>query len=372
MKVERMTLSIVSACCFQLLWCRKVLPLLLLLPAGLLGTLESHADEIHVTGGRDYQGVTITSATWEQVEYSLQGVTTSQKIAADRVLELVFSLEPVAMGRGRGALEQGDYEGAVDALKNSTNQGDPRHRANAKYLYGLALLRWGEQDPVHLPQAIVALGEFLSEFEQGRDYYVPHARMALSEAQRRSGNWTEAGQALEVLARGDLGKHWILGASLGNAEVLLAQDKWAEAREVFSSVANNSQAGARLSTEAWLGYATCQVGQKQWSSATDTVRQKILETRDRNVVAMTSARARAWLIWGRATQGKSPDDREELQWAMIRYFRASVIATTGDGEILAEALFRAKSAAKALGQTDRVEELTQRLQQLVPNSPWNR
>jgi len=57
---------------------------------------------------------------------------------------------------------------------------------------------------------------------------------------------------------------------------------------------------------------------------------------------------------------------------MIRYFRASVIATTGDGEILAEALFRAKSAAKALGQTDRVEELTQRLQQLVPNSPWNR
>jgi hypothetical protein len=57
---------------------------------------------------------------------------------------------------------------------------------------------------------------------------------------------------------------------------------------------------------------------------------------------------------------------------MIRYFRASVIATTGDGEILAEALFRAKSAAKALGQTDRVEELTQRLQQLVPNSTWNR
>ncbi len=372
MKDGWMTFFSVSVCCFQRAWRRNRPSLILLLCAGLAGTPDSHADEIYVTGGRDYQGVTITTATWEQVEYRLQGVSTSQKIAADRVLEMVFSLEPVGIGRGRGALEQGDYEGAVEALKSSTSQGDPRQRANAKYLYGMALLRWGEQDPVHLPEAVVALGEYLSEFEQARDYYVPHARMALAEAHRRSGNWTEAGQALAVLSRGDMGKHWILGATLGKAQVLLAQDQWVEARESFSSVANDSQAGARLAAEAWLGYAACQIGQKQWGSATDTVRQKILETRDRNIETMTSARARAWLIWGRATQGRSPDDRAELQWAMIRYFRAAVIANAGDGEILAEALFRAKSAAKALGQSDRVEELTQRLQQLVPNSTWNR
>ena len=35
-------------------------------PAGVL-----HGDEIIVSGGRNYEDVTITSATWEQVQYRL-------------------------------------------------------------------------------------------------------------------------------------------------------------------------------------------------------------------------------------------------------------------------------------------------------------
>ena len=78
------------------------------------------------------------------------------------------------------------------------------------------------------------------------------------------------------------------------------------------------------------------------------------------------------MIWGRATQEQAAGNKTQLQWALIRYLRAAVIANTGDSEVLAEAIFRAKSVAVELGQNDRAEELAQRLQKLVPNSAWNK
>ncbi|MDE0959708.1 MAG: hypothetical protein OSB09_02920 [Planctomycetota bacterium] len=345
--------------------------MLLFLASALVGHSSLCADEIIVTGGRNYEGVTIMSASWEQVEYRLPGVSKSQKVSSDKVLELHFSGEPTTLSRGRGALEQGDLAGAVNSLKSASSQGSDRHRANASYLHAVALLRQGQQDASKIPLAMAAFDAFLAQHESKKDFYVPLARLGLSTAYKISGKWSEAEQSLLPLARGDMGKRWILGGTLGRAEVLLAQDNWTEARELFSSVANDSEAGASVGADAWLGYASCQLGQKQWSSATDTVRQKVLENRDRNAIVSTAARAKAWLIWGRASQGQAAGDRTQLQWAMIRYFRAAVVATAGDGEILAESLFRAKSAAKELGMNDRVDELSQRLQKLVPNSVWN-
>ena len=147
---------------------------------------------------------------------------------------------------------------------------------------------------------------------------------------------------------------------------------WVEAREIFSSVANDSAADSGMVSSAWLGYAACQLGQSQWSSAVDTVRQNVLESRNSDMARLDGARAKGWLIWGRATQEQASGDQTQLQWAMIRYLRAAVIATTGDSEVLAEAIFRAKTVAVELGQNDKAEELAQRLQKLVPNSTWNK
>ena len=87
---------------------------------------------------------------------------------------------------------------------------------------------------------------------------------------------------------------------------------------------------------------------------------------------LDAAKARGWLIWGQATQQQASGDRTQLQWAMIRYLRAAVIATKGDSETLAEAIYRAKTVAVELGDEARVEELARRLQKLVPNSVWNK
>lgn len=338
----------------------------------LISTASVSGDQIIVSGGRNYEDVTITSATWEQVQYRLPGVSTAQKVDADRVLELIFDQEPSSLSRGRGALQQGDWDGAVSSLRSATSLSNPRQKADAMYLYGVALAQLGNQDPAQRGAAVEALEAYLNEFESKKDFYVPHARMALSEVHRRGESWSDAGNALSSLARGDLGKRWVLGAKLGNSEILLAQDKFVEAREVFSAVANDSEADSGMVSSAWLGYAVCQLGQKQWSAATDTVRKKVLESRNAEISNLSGAKARAWLIWGRATQEQASGDKKELQWAMIRYLRAAVIANTGDSETLAEAIYRAKTAAVELGETERAAELAQRLQKLVPNSAWNK
>ncbi len=345
---------------------------LILALAGLLPASEVRGDQIIVSGGRNYDDVKIVSATWEQVQYRLPGVSTVQKVAADRVEKLVFDQEPSSLSRGRGALEQGDWEGAANALRSATSLGDPRQKADSMYLYGLSLMRWSQQDSSQRDAAVTALEGYLGQFEASKDFYVPHARIALAEAHRFAGDWSSAEQALAPLAGGNLGKHWVLGARLGSGEILLGQGKFVEAREIFSAVANDSAADSGMVSAAWLGYASCQLGQSQWSSAVDTVRQKILESRTSGVARLDGAKARGWLIWGRATQEQASGNRTELQWAMIRYLRAAVIATTGESEVLAEAIYRAKTVAVELGQNERAAELTQRLQKLVPNSAWNK
>ncbi|OUU25581.1 MAG: hypothetical protein CBC13_01900 [Planctomycetia bacterium TMED53] len=356
----------------DLLRSSKLLALILgslLIPLDLDGL---RADQIIVSGGRNYEDVTITGATYEQVQFKLPGVSTSQKVDADKVLQLVFSRESSSLARGRGAFENGDWETAANSFKSATSMGDALKKSSAMYMHGLSLLRWGDADASKYAAAISALEAYLSEFEGKKDFYVPHARMALSEAHRKAGNYSEAESALSSLASGSLGRRWVLGARLGKAQSLLAQDKWPQSREEFSSVSNDSNASTDQICQAWIGYASAQQGQKQWRQAADTIRKQILETRNKEILANTAARAHAWLVWGRSTEEQAGGDAGELQWAMIRYLRAAVMASGGNGEVLAEALYRAKELAKKQGDSERAESLTQRLKQVAPDSRWNK
>ena len=250
--------------------------------------------------------------------------------------------------------------------------GDALKKSSAMYMHGLSLLRWGDSDATKYKEAVSALEAYLNEFESKKDFYVPHARMAISEAHRKSGNYSEAESALSSLASGNMGRRWVVGARLGKAQSLLSQENWGACREEFSSVSNDSNASTDQICQAWIGYASAQQGQKQWKQAADTVRQQILETRNKDVLGNTAARAHGWLVWGRSTEEQAGGDAGELQWAMIRYLRAAVMASTGNGEVLAEALYRAKELAKKQGDTDRAESLTQRLKQVAPDSRWNK
>jgi len=192
-------------------------PLLMVMSSNAL-----FADQIIVTGGRNYEDVTITGATYEQVQFKLPGVSTSQKVDADKVLQLVFSRESSSLARGRGAFEKGDWETASNSFQSAKSMGDALKKSSAMYMHGLALLRWGDTDASKYAAAVDVLNAYLTEFEGKKDFYVPHARMALSEAHRKAGNYSEAESALANLASGNLGRRWVLGARLGKAQSLLA------------------------------------------------------------------------------------------------------------------------------------------------------
>ena len=149
-----------------------------LLPAFFAGGLQ--ADQIIVSGGRNYEDVTITNASYEQVQFRLPGVSTTQKVNADKVEKLIFSRESSSLTRGRGAFEQGDWETAASSFKAATSMGDALKKSSAMYMHGLALLRWGDVESAKYATAVSALKAYLTEFESDKDFYVPHARMALS------------------------------------------------------------------------------------------------------------------------------------------------------------------------------------------------
>ena len=48
------------------------------------------------------------------------------------------------------------------------------------------------------------------------------------------------------------------------------------------------------------------------------------------------------------------------------------MASGAKGEVLAEALYRARELAKKQGDSDRAESLTQRMKQVAPESRWNK
>ncbi|MFQ5655481.1 MAG: hypothetical protein ACE5GW_12220, partial [Planctomycetota bacterium] len=156
--------------------------------------------------------------------------------------------------------------------------------------------------------------------------------------------------------------------------VRLAQGKFADARRLYGDLNADPAVVAShdFRLQAQLGYARCQIGQKQYRAAAETVKEKILQAKRTETPRLDHYRAQAWIIWGIADEGLATGDREKLEWALIHYLRGAILAGSGNREDLAEALYRAKEIWKRLGQDERAEELKQRLSKLCPDSPWNK
>jgi hypothetical protein len=291
---------------------------------------------------------------------------------SERVEEIRWTSEPSTISRGRGYLASGDYARAASAFKAGATEQVEVHALNAEFLVGVAELGAATQDESHLAAAIAALGAYIQKAKPKKHYYVPEAIQLLADAHVRAKDFAKASQVLGDLTGGQMGKKWVEAGKLKSAQALLAQQKFAEAREVFREVQGSANAG--FATEARIGYASCQVGQQQYGGAVESLRELLGDGRNERNTAPPrygELRARAWIVYGQAEEAAAGGDRTKLQWAAIRYLRAATVGTAG-GETFAEALFRAKAVFAQLGEDERVQTLSQRLNQLCPKSPWNR
>ncbi len=338
----------------------------------LLGAPVLRADDIIRTTGDPYESVTVTGATWESVTYRKEGISSRQNVPADDVEDIRWTSESSTLSRGRGALAAGEFSRAVSAFRAATTDLNALHALNAQFMLGLSESGWASTDPSHLSAAVTALQTYVQTGKPAKHFYVPHAILALSDAHIRARDFSKATQVLGDLTGGQMGRKWVEAANLKKAQALLAQEKYAEARDIFRDVQGSTNPGFAL--EARIGYAQCQVGQKQFPGAVETLGEFLGEGRNEKNTSPPrygELRARAWIVYGQAEEGGALGDREKLQWAAIRYHRAASVGVAG-GDVFAEALFRAKGIYQQLGQTDRAEILTQKLNQLCPSSAWNR
>jgi len=342
-----------------------------ILIAILVSAHPSMADDI-ITATATYENVTIVSASWEKVSYRREGISRPQNVDADDIELIRWTREPATLSRGRNNLAAGEFARAVSAFRAASTDANELYALNAAYMLGVAELAWSTQDPSHLSAAVSAFEAYLGKAKGSKHYYVPEATLALAEAQARSGNHDRAASVLSDLIGGGFGSKWVEGAKLKKAEIDLAQGKYAEAREVFREIQGSRNPTFDL--EARIGYAACQVGQKQYPAAVESLREVLGEgRRQSNTVPPRygDLRARAWIVYGQAEEGAAGGDREKLQWAAIRYLRAASVGVAGS-ETFAEALYRAKQVFEKLGESDRAQAMAQRMNQLCPNSPWTK
>ncbi len=354
-------------------WNTRRLSIALALVGGSLAFSPSvRADDILLSGTNPIQGVKISSATWVEVEYKMPGVSRSQKMESDRVDEIVWTEEPPTLGRGRNSLAKGEFSKALSSFKSAATINDEVYKFNAMYMQGVTELTHSRQDPSHVAAAATALSAYVSAAKRAKHFYVPHGILALADAHMAAGDFSKAESVLGDLASGEMGQKWIEGAKLKRAQVQLAQDKFKEARDLFRDV--QGSADPNFALEAKIGYAACQVGQKQYPGAVSTIVEIVGDSsREKNSSSPRygDLRGKAWIVYGQAEEGAAAGDKTKLQWAAYRYLRASVVAV-GGGEVFAEALYRAKEVFKKLGQQDRGQAIDQRMNQLCPNSPWTK
>lgn len=310
----------------------------------------------------------IEEATWEKVTYKLPTVSQKQDYPAAEVKGIVWSQANRAIVNGLGYLESGKAEEAESGLKSAlSSQG--KFGGYVYWLLARAQLAVAAQNPTKYADVMTTAKDCVSKFKSKKDFYVPHCIELHGLAAVRSKDFNEATKVFQDLAGGSYGTQWKSVGELGLARVLLAQEKYDDARRKFNEIAGSSASSASVKIQANLGYAQAQLGMGSNDAAAKHVQSDVLNFRGDLPPAIDEYRTRAFIIWGDAQTAMGGEDN--LNYALVRYFRAIAIGCP-DSDLLAEATYKAMKTCEQLGWQDKAQQLKVDLGQKYPKSPWNR
>ncbi len=331
-------------------------------------TSTAFGDTIFRLKGQPVADVTIQGATNSEIKYKLAGVRKAQTLSADEVESIEFTNVSAAVRKGIGNIETGDFAAAVQSLRAGSTLQEPSGHV-AGYWLGVANLRWGGVEPKKLDDAVTAFEAFISKYEGDKkwNWFVPNAIEQAGQALIRKGDFSGAEKKFSALSKYSKNR-WGTVASLAKGEALLAQKKYSDARNLVSKLTRSSSLSVELRSRAWVVYATCQFGDKQYSQAVTTLQRELI-TKLEGEQKFGHAKARAYLLWGDCELAAAGSDKSKLQWAKIRFLQAASIGGA-EGDDLAEALYKAQDVYQKLGQTEQAEKLRTRLKTECGNSRW--
>ncbi|MEE3181478.1 MAG: hypothetical protein VX288_06180 [Planctomycetota bacterium] len=314
----------------------------LALALGCLFFTSVKADVVVQSSGKRIEGVSISSAKWDQVLFK-QGNNTV-KLNGDKVASIQRDsayLEPA-----RSSLASGNYKKALSILDKLEGRGlKGWQAAELLYLKGKIYLESGES-----VKADSAFDLFVKTNRESKDYWLPHAIYGRGQAALNLGRGSSAQQHFKGLA--PYGPTWVLRAKLGEAHGLFLAKKYVDARTKFQEVANDRKAPASLKVDALIGRIEVIASQKQYDKAIADL-EKHFFAATAQVVDYGKARARASYLMGLSY--KNLPGKENLEKAEIWLLKTAVLFRQHKS-IYKDSCSALADVYKQLGRSERATE----------------
>lgn len=293
----------------RILW-RAVLPALVVAPLP-----EVAGDWIELANGQRRDGVTITVAKWDGVQYTVAvGKGASTSLAGEQVLAI--QRDSTFLQAGRDALERGDFAKAIVEMNAVGSTAKDWEQAEAKFLIGRAHTRCGK-----VKEADAAFKAYLDKWKPEKDWWVPHAVLELANALLAARQPGTAEIRYKELS--EFGGLWALRSKLGQGLALLAakgESGALAARRLFDEVAKSGQAPVRLKQQAIVGRSQAFLLQNQPQQVPKELGDEFFSNQKPGEIGYTPERAEATLLMGRAYAAQG--GKENLEQAEIWFLRA--------------------------------------------------
>jgi len=213
------------------------------------GAAQTVKDTLVKRSGERLRGVEILELGVDTIKYKRAG--SESEMPALQLSYVEWTEPPDAFDLGRGALDKGDSEAAAnffqEAATKAAEAGRKALEAECKFFAARALAVGMGTDATRAAAARDALQAFLGATPG--HFRSPEARLLLARAMRVAGDAAGAEAALksfeEDALQGGWGLQWDARAKLERAQLLLAENKAAEARSAFQ--------GVRAAVDAALG-----------------------------------------------------------------------------------------------------------------------
>ena len=314
----------------------------LALALGCLFFTSVKADVVVQSSGKRIEGVSISSAKWDQVLFK-QGKNTV-KLDGDKVASI--QRESAYLQPARSSLASGNYQKALSILDKLDGRGlKGWQAAELQYLKGKIYLESGES-----AKADTAFDLFVKTNRESKDYWLPHAIYGRGQAALNLGRGSSAQQHFKGLA--PYGPTWVLRAKLGEAQGLFLAKKYVDARTKFQEVANSRKAPAALKVDALIGRIEVIASQKQYDKAIADLEKNFFST-NAQVVDYGKARARASYLMGASY--KNLPGKENLEKAEIWLLKTAVLFRQHKS-IYKDSCSALADVYKQLGRSERATE----------------
>ncbi len=314
----------------------------LALALGCLFFTSVKADVVVQSSGKRIEGVSISSAKWDQVLFK-QGKNTV-KLDGDKVASI--QRESAYLQPARSSLASGNYQKALSILDKLDGRGlKGWQAAELQYLKGKIYLESGES-----AKADTAFDLFVKTNRESKDYWLPHAIYGRGQAALNLGRGSSAQQHFKGLA--PYGPTWVLRAKLGEAQGLFLAKKYVDARTKFQEVANSRKAPAALKVDALIGRIEVIASQKQYDKAIADLEKNFFST-NAQVVDYGKARARASYLMGFSY--KNLPGKENLEKAEIWLLKTAVLFRQHKS-IYKDSCSALADVYKQLGRSERATE----------------